>query len=130
MKNTKQLFKQVGRRFGMMVFLPVVGFLGAVALFVGTLSIWALGFIVIPVGIAQRRLTDKKWTDDPYLPAWAWAWDDSLDIDIRGRPQATFVWNFGLSWGMATFVHLMFYNPLANLRMKVTDFYKAKSGRG
>lgn len=136
MKNKKQFFRQVGKRFGMMVILPLAGFAGASALYLLTLSMWLLGFIIIPVGILQMRYFGEapswnrgkqQWEEEPALPRWAWAWDDSADIEIRGRPQATFVWNYGLSWPIATFVHLQFYNPLANIRAKVVAFSKRHS---
>ena len=128
-KSGKRLLVQVGKRFGILALGPIVGVLGASALFIGTLILWILGFLVVPVAIMQGKLADKKWHDDPQLPKWASWWDDSEDLDVRGRPQGTFVWNFDMSWGMATFVHLQFYNPLANLRVKFMEKHRQVTGR-
>lgn len=133
MRNGRQFIAQVGRRFFVLASAPIAGVLGASALFVGTLTMWLLGFVIIPVGIVSAmircRQRGEKWSEDPVLPRWASWWDDSEDLDIRGRPQGTFVWNFGLSWSMATFVHLQFYNPLANLRVRVMDVHSKATGR-
>jgi hypothetical protein len=120
MKKGRQLFGRLVKRILFLAYVQLIGLVGAVVLYCAVLVLWVAGLFVLPVAL----LKSTRDHEEIVLPKWAYIWDDTEDLDIRGRPAATFVWDYGLSWPMATFLWLQFYNPLANARM----WFRRKQG--
>jgi hypothetical protein len=120
MKNRKKLLIVLTKRILFIFGLQVLGVVSAVGLWIFVMLMWFAGFFVLPVAL-MRSTSDKG---EIVLPTWARHWDDTADLEIRGRPAAQFVWQYDLGWHMATFLWLQFYNPLANMRV----MYRRKVG--
>lgn len=120
MKNRMQLTKRLTKRILYLGYVQLMGMSGALLLLTAVLVLWLAGLFVLPIAL----LRSTRDHGEIVLPPWAHIWDDTEDIKIRGRPAATFVWTYDLSWPAATFLWLQFYNPLAN----ATAWYRRRLG--